>query len=355
MYEKRALKYFFEDGRVIETDKYTIDTLGKVRYEDREDGPKIDRVANYAYIKISHNKKRHRLHIARICASTFIGQPPGITYTADHKNKKRDDNNVDNIRWLSVSGQRINQERANTRDDALIIVKEGDEMTAKEWTNVYKKKDGQSYTHVSILHFAQKKQHGFSFKEYPDLEGEEWKFVLGSENTRGRWYVSDMCRMKYVRKYAENVFSDDRLGLSANGYPKIGIHGKNELCHIVAFRTWYPELYMTMKPEDMILHEEDNKLDFRPQKLRIGTGSENGNDAHDNGKYDNTQRERQKCASYINGVLERNHNSLSDAVKYLRENGHIKACHPCILQAIDKKCKSGKSKTAYKRVWKSIN
>jgi len=354
MYEIRTLKYFFYDGRVIVFENYTVDTLGVVRYRGRDDGPKLIIVANYAYIKLSHNKKRYSLHVGRIVASTFIGPPPGPTYTADHKHRQRHDNRVDNIRWLDRPGQRKNQDRSDTRKDALIILKGGKEMTVKEWIAVYKRQDGNAYTNVSILNFAKRKQHGFSFKEYPDLDGEEWKVVKNSKNTRGEWYVSNMCRMKYIRKCAENVFSGERLGLTTGGYPKININGKNEPCHIIVFRTWYPELYAEMKPDEIILHEDDNKLDFRPHKLRIGSASDNAKDAYTNGKYDDTQRAAKKCASYINGVFEKTHDSLSGAVDYLREHGHPKAKHTCILQAINKKCNNGRFKTAYKRVWKSI-
>ena len=133
IYEKRPLKYFFKNGTVIETDKYTIDNIGFVRYAGREDGPKIDRVGNYAHIKISHNNKRYKLHIARIIASTFIGPPPDAEYTADHKNRNRDDNHKDNIRWFTASSQRSNQVRSDTRNDALIVIKGDDEMISKEW------------------------------------------------------------------------------------------------------------------------------------------------------------------------------------------------------------------------------
>jgi hypothetical protein len=40
----------------------------------------------------------------------------------------------------------------------------------------------------------------------------------------------------------------------------------------------------------MVLHEDDDKEDFRPHKLRLGTRSDNAKDAHDNGKFDSTKR-----------------------------------------------------------------
>jgi hypothetical protein len=96
-----------------------------------------------------------------------------------------------------------------------------------------------------------------------------------------------------------------------------------------------------------VLHEKDDKMDFRPYKIRIGSHTDNRKDAHDNGKYDGTQRERQKCVSYLNGVLEKEHESQSDAMRYLKSIGYDKAITGNISMAL-----SGHFKTAYKRTWK---
>jgi len=353
--ERRFIKYFWDnDNPPLETKRYTIDTLGVVRYAvsyaERE-SPNISwDESGYAFVSITHNKKQYKLRIARIVASTFLGPPPDLTHTADHVYRNRNDDRLDNIRWLDLPGQRANQERSETLKSALIIVNEqmNKEMTAKEWTEVFKKKNGESYNERTIRLFAEQKKHGFSYKEYPDLEGEVWKPVVGSENKKGRWEASNMCRMKYITIYADNVFSDERLGL-INGYPVIKINGKQKLCHIVIFKTWFPDLYAAMKPEELILHENDNRKDFRPEKLRIGTQSMNMKDAHDNGKYDDTSIERKKCASYINGVLEKEYISQSDAANYLQSHGWPKADPGNISKAL-----SGIYKSAYNRTWKCI-
>ena len=195
-----------------------------------------------------------------------------------------------------------------------------------------------------IQHYAQRKQHGFAYKEYPDLPGEIWKEIMYSKTTRGRWKISNMNRVKYITKYAENIFSGERLGLR-NGYPFITLG----LCHIIAFKTFFPEEYALMQTGDIILHENDDRLDFRPHKLRIGTRSDNMNDAHNNGCYDDTQRARQKCASYVEGIFEKEHDSQSYAVKYLKSIGYKKATQGKISMAL-----SGYRNTSYGRTWKLI-
>ena len=354
-YEIRPIKYFFHNGNPpLESKKYTIDTLGVVRYAKPYGGRESPSISwnkeGYANVFITHDKKRHELRVARIVASTFLGPPPDKTYTADHKFRNRDDDRLDNIRWLDPLGQTANQDRPDTYKSAFIIVNDtlNKEMTAEEWSDVFKKPNGESYSPAMIRKFAREKKNGFRFKEYPDLEEEIWKPVIGSENSRGRWEVSNMSRMKYVTKFAENVFSVERLGLN-EGYPIVGINGKKMRCHVVVFQTWFPDLYAAMKPTDMILHEEDDPMDFRPEKLRIGTPPMNGKDAHDNGKHDGTVTECQKCASYIDDVFEKNHESQLDATKYLKENGWSKAQQGKISQALQ-----GKRKSAYGRTWKKI-
>jgi len=113
--------------------------------------------------------------------------------------------------------------------------------------------------------------------------------------------------------------------------------------------TFFPEEYAAKKSEEFVLHEDDDKLDFRPYKLRIGTRSQNGTDAHNNGKYDGTKTARTKCDSYIDGIFEKEHIGQRDAVRYLKLIGFEKAMQRNISMAL-----SGYRKNAYGRTWKKI-
>jgi hypothetical protein len=175
-----------------------------------------------------------------------------------------------------------------------------------------------------------------------------WKKINGSNNKTGRWEISDMNRVKYVTKNAENVLSGERIGLD-DGYPKININGKKLYCHILAFKTFFPDEYAAKKTNELILHEDDDRHDFRPYKLRLGTQTHNTIDAHDNGKHDGTKTARMKCASYIDGVFEKEHASQGDAVKYLKSLGFEKAREGNISMTL-----SGDRKTAYDRTWEKI-
>lgn len=349
-----TLKYYSEDGTLTEFNKYTFDehwmivnkkTGKSLLYHKNKEG------YNRCGVRDNSGKSRYIL-IGRAIASTFIGPPPTLAHTADHKNKIRDDDTLDNIRLLCKSGQRDNQDRSEILKTAFIIVKNGEEKTANEWNEYLKDEKnlfGRKYTVAIIRKYAQSRQFGFSYKVYPDLPDEVWKKIAKSESAKGHWEISDMNRVKYITKYAENILSGEYLGL-ISGYPILRFNGKSLYCHVLSFMTFFPDEYANKKSDEIILHENDDKIDFRPHKLRLGTQSENRKDAYDNGKYDGTKSARFKCASYINDVFEQEYESQSDAERYLKSKGHKKAAGSNIGLAL-----SGDRKTAYGRTWKRVD
>ena len=346
------LRYYFLNQKQIVLcifNRYTIDTNGVI--VNKETGAILSTQKNKAGYNKSYvyddDGKRRMVYIGRAIASTFIGPPSTPEHTADHKDKNRDNDTVVNIRWLDQSGQKHNRTMPETQKSAFVIVKDGIEKTNQGWVEHLKDQKntfGREYTEAMIKRYAQNEQFGFAYKKYQDLPGEVWKEIVESETKLGRWEISDMNRVKNITKYAENVLSGERLGLTS-GYPRIVLG----LCHILAFAAFYPEEYAAKKPEDIIKHIGDNKLDFRPHMLQIGTHSENCSEAHDNGCHIGTKNERVKCASYINGLIEKEHDSQSNAVRYLISIGYDKATDRNIGKAL-----SGDRKTAYDRTWKLI-
>jgi len=353
------LKYYFENDHemCVIFDKYTSDEYGNVR--NKATGEVLRPTKNKdEYLSVGvydASGKRHKIYIGRALASTFLGPPPTKAHTADHKNKNRANDTLENIRWVTKEEQNKNRTMPDTLKTALGVVRNDEEKTTKEWADYFNSKDeknhmGREYTENMIKHYAQKKQHGFAYKEYPDLEGEVWKDVEGSKTKKGMWQISSMNRVKYITNHAENVLEKDRLGLM-NGYPTISFNGKIWSLHVVVFMTFFPDKWANKKPDEMVLHKEDDQMDFRPEMLRLGTQSENGKDAHDNGKHDGTLTARQKCASYIDGVLEKKHESQEAAAEYLRSIGHKKANSDNISQALSGTKKNGSPKIRYGRTW----
>lgn len=350
---ERIIEYYAKNGSHIKFEKYTIDTRGLVK--NIETGNIVNTQKNGVYNTCSvydNFGKRRSIQLCRAILSTFVGPPLTTKYTADHINRDTNADTLDNLRWASESEQKKNRIIPETYKSVFIIVRDNIEKNVKEWADHLKDKKNhmkREYTTKMISHYAQKKRHGFSYKEYPDLQGEVWKEIMGSKTNRGDyWEISNMNRIKYVTKYAENVLSGDRIGVTHTGYPIIMINGNKWLCHILAFKTFFPDEYSVKKSGEVILHEEDNKLDFRPFKLRIGTQRENITDAHNNGCYDGKKTARMRCVSYIDGVYELLHDSHTDAEKYLKHIGYDKASSRNIRTVL-----SGDRNTAYDRTWKT--
>jgi len=357
----KTLEYYFVIANAIVHvifDKYTIDKIGVIRNKATREAlcPITDEKGYQNVGVIDASGKRRPIRIARAIASTFLGPPPTPEHTAEHKdNKNRANDILENIEWATKEEQNKNRTMPDTKKDAFFVVCDGEEKTRNEWAEYLNSKGeknhmGREYTVGMITQYAQKKQHGFSYKEYPDLPGEVWKDVDGSKNKKGMWRVSNKNRVKYVTNQAENVLEKDRLGLNG-AYPTIGINGKHWSLHVVVFMTFFPDEWANKKPDEMVCHKEDNKLDFRPEMLYLGTGSMNAKDAHDNGKYDGTLYARQKCASYIGGVFEKEHESQHDAAKYLRSIGFDTAGHQNIGHALNGTKKNGSLKIRYGRTW----
>jgi hypothetical protein len=346
-----TLQYYFYEGSHVIFNNYIIDN-GVIINKETGNIVRYSKYAKkYNTCKVQDDSgKIFSIQVGRAIASSILGPPPTLHHTADHIDRNPENDTDDNIRWATRTEQNNNQDRSETRKTAFIIIKNNVEKTAKEWANYLKGEKtprGYDYTEKMINNYARQKQYGFSYKEYPDLPGEIWMKINNSKTWLGRWEISDMNRVKYVTNHAENILSGDRLGLQ-NGYPKITINGKDWKCHILAFMSFFPDEYANKKPDEIVLHEDDDRLDFRPHKLRLGTQSDNIIDAHNNGKYDGSKRARMKCVSYIDGIYEIMHNSQEDAANYLRHIGYDDASQSCIGRALN-----GIRKSAYDRTWKN--
>ena len=111
----KTLEYYFVIANAIVHvifNKYTIDVNGVVRNKKTGKAlrPKKNK-AGYQRVDVQDaSGKRRSILIGRALASTFIGPPPTKAHTADHKDKNRANDTLENIRWLCKRGQRINQD-----------------------------------------------------------------------------------------------------------------------------------------------------------------------------------------------------------------------------------------------------
>jgi hypothetical protein len=349
-----TLEYYYNDGRHVVFNKYEIDMFGNIY--NKKSGKKLAPGKSAQYDRVSvvdSTGKARSIFVSRAIVSTFQGKPPTLKHSAEHIDCTNKDNDiVSELTWMDPSGQSKNRNKPDDDLCAYIIIRDELEMSAKDWSHHLsseKNAYGREYTEGMIYDYAQRKKHGFSYKVYDDLPGEKWYKVVNSDNKKGHWEISDHNRVARVSKYARNVIDATRFGFDGT-YPKILINGITRRLHDVAFETFYPEEYAVKKPGEMILHKFDDKLDFRPHALYIGSASTNQKDSHNNGSRKGTKTARTACCSYINDVLERRHESQDDAAKYLRMNGKPNA-HPT---PIGKALKSDKVLKIYGRTWKFL-
>ena len=343
-YRKATYRYFKDDGTFEIFDDYTIDTNRVVERKDGGKSPTPYILGGYLYVSVSKNRKQYGRSLARAMLSTFLGPPPDLTFTADHIISERKlDDDLSNLRWLDKSGQINNRIMPKTLRTARIIMNDlfpDDELTAKEWCELYTKPDGIKYHHKTISKWAQNKKNGFSYKTYGDLNDEEWKLV-GKPN-ENHVEISNKNRVKDVTFSSsgreEHILSVEQLCLQG-GYPCKIIDGVNYLVHILVFQLWYPDLWANKKENEMVLHHKDNRLDFRPENLYLGTPSENGKDAHDNGKYEGKKTARKPCIAYKDDAVVEEFKSKRDAARYLEEHNEdlkFKTAEIGIRRALDK-------------------
>jgi hypothetical protein len=287
--------------------------------------------------------KQKGIFVARAMLSTFVGPPPTPQHTADHiQSKNKLDNRLSNLQWADELEQRKNQNRPETLNGAFVIVHGEEGMTVNEWA------ERMGVHHNTIRNRARNVRNTeWSYKTYDDLPGEEWKDVEGPKTWKGWWMVSTFGRVAYHKDESTRKVSSPEELSTLNGYPRIGINGTDRSVHSVVFQTFRPDEYEAMKPDEMILHEDDDRMDCRIDKLRVGTASENGRDAHDNGKYDGTKTQRKPCVAH-EGEWSKSFDSLAEAVEWLHKNDHKKAQNGPIS-----KCLNGHRKTAYGFTWTS--
>ncbi|ABT14617.1 hypothetical protein NY2A_B218R [Paramecium bursaria Chlorella virus NY2A] len=325
-YRKDTLRYFKDDGTFEIFDDYTIDTNRVIARKDNRRDPTPYNLGEYLNIVVRKNSERYNRSLARAMLSTFLGPPPDVTFTADHiESEHKLDDDLSNLRWLDQSGQANNRNHSETRRSARLIVNDlfpEDELTAKEWTKLLTKPDGTKYHEINFRIWAHTRENGFSYKTYDDLDDEEWKIV--GDPDKNHVEVSNKNRVKDVTfsesgHKEEHVRTSEQLNLTS-GYPCKKIDGVRHLLHVLVFQLWYPELWKNKKENEMVLHDKDNKLDFRPENLYLGTDSKNGIDAHDNGKRDGTKTARQPCVAYKDDEVIEEFKSMHDATKYLMEH-----------------------------------
>ena len=342
-----TLTYWYVDGRHYVFTKYEISDDGQIRNSKnlavlRQRITK--RGKGYHVINVVDDVGiTQTIRVARAMCCSFIGKPPTKLHTADHIDRKKENNTMANLRWMDKSEQTNNQTRPDTKKNTLFVIHNGEEKTVGEWASVFNTDNDQIYRWIN-------KNTDFSYKTYEDLEGEVWKIVPGGEHCRGHWEVSNMRRVAHCTKNARRVLTSTEMSMDDN-YPLIG--GKIG-AHVAVFMAFFPDEYKNKLPGEIVCHKNDNPSDFSPDNLYLGDKSRNGKDAHDNGCHDGTMRERKPCVA-TKGDIRQSFSSISDAAAWIRKTTRFTNALPNnISSKIDSKRPDGLPRTSYGYVWTSI-
>lgn len=91
-------KYYFNEK---ETD-YSVSTEGEVRKDTTNYILSQSSQQDYKFVTLFINGEQKRMRVHRMVAETFIPNPENKPYV-NHINCKRDDNNVENLEWVTPS------------------------------------------------------------------------------------------------------------------------------------------------------------------------------------------------------------------------------------------------------------
>ena len=330
----QLLEYYNDDGHRKKFNKYMIDFFGNVKHIRKNNI--VSPILSGYYHNIGlfdHNDKRHNISVHRSICSTIYGKPSTLDHSADHiYSAQKTNNSIWNLKWSTYSEQSMNRENPDDRKSAFVIVKDGIEKTIKEWMAY------MSCSETTIYNKVQNNIDGFSYKIYEDLPGEYWKIIPNSIIYRGYMMISNKSRVAIHNNYGARHIRDAQVLHKWGKYPKVG----DMFAHQIIMELFCPEKIKYKKDGEIILHKNDNKLDFSPENLYFGSYPQNGIDAHDNGSFDGTLTERKSCvARLLDGTLVKRFDSRADAADWLISQGFEKAIRASITMVIDKFRKDG--------------
>ena len=102
------IKDIKEGKQIYDYEKYTVFSDGTIYNNVRKSIVKpVKNAAGYCYVTISNSGEKKNYYIQRIVADHYIQNTDKRKTQVNHKNKQRDDNNVDNLEWVTPSENQL--------------------------------------------------------------------------------------------------------------------------------------------------------------------------------------------------------------------------------------------------------
>ena len=96
-------------AEIEDYDNYMISTLGRVKscLSGKIMKQRLDQ-KGYPFLGLTKNKKRATFRVHRLVAKAFLDDPENDKMVVDHINRCKIDNNVNNLRWVTIKQNQEN-------------------------------------------------------------------------------------------------------------------------------------------------------------------------------------------------------------------------------------------------------
>jgi len=258
---------------------YEASTLGRIR--NIKTGRILKSTKNmwgYPVICLQIEGKGISVLVHRVVALTFISNPDNKP-SVDHKNRIRDDNHVENLRWSTPKEQNNNKNKSRT--DKLKLAARSVTLNEKGPSNVFAAAK-KNQVHGILKHTS----YGFLWEyERTVIHGEEWKELEPKHiNGENGYKISSEGRIELPNGRIKSIDGNE------DKYLKIKINKRGFLIHRLVALTFIPN----NNPEKtMVNHIDGNKNNPRLSNLEWVTPSENAKHAVDTNLLKNRRCVRQ--------------------------------------------------------------
>jgi len=286
---------------------YEISSNGNVKNKENQKILKPSVKSGYLCISLTdRNFTRHSVKIHRLVALNFIPSPENKE-TVNHKNHNREDNNVNNLEWMTTTEQ--NNHKRKCKKEILELVssrpvwrvdKDTNETIelyqtirfASQWifdnklTSITEFNNGNNIKTKICAVARGKRNTAFGYKwKYDDTNenkynDEEWKEIPCEivDGIKG-YKISNYGRVKnHKGKITEGSNHE-------SGYLWVSISPKQYLLHRLVAKVFIPN----PENKEQVNHIDGNKINTHASNLEWCSNKENSQHAHDTGLHPNTK------------------------------------------------------------------
>ena len=178
-------KYYYEN----EETNYSVSTDGQVRKDTTNYILSQSSQQDYKFVSLFIRGKQKRMRVHRLVAETFIENPENKPYV-NHINGKRDDNNVENLEWVTPSENTTHAVQTGLftpgRSRSVIQYNlEGEQMAIFESASEAARQTGGSQSKITMCCRRQRQSaNDYQWRYYDDIQDVtkiEKKFITGKK------------------------------------------------------------------------------------------------------------------------------------------------------------------------------